>query len=128
MVEKRRDHVTKRREVNKMYKPIFVTRNNIGEPIKVSAGHCELQDALALFERVGYNAGVYGWNYDYYRFNDVALLTGDRLEGTRIPYEVCNKINAAALDMRLKNERPEVIRGKIAAMIRRAALDAVNEK
>lgn len=51
-------------------------RNNFG--VIVSCGYCELQSLLNIKNRVGYNKGVYGWNFDAFDFGGVGLITGYR--------------------------------------------------
>ena len=56
-----------------------ITRNNINKMNMVALGYCQAQAALDLFGtdyKIGYNAGVYGWNYDLYRINGVDIVTG----------------------------------------------------
>ena len=45
-----------------------------------SAPYCSMQHLLKFEEKVGYNAGVYGWNWDCYhvRGTDVLIVTGYR--------------------------------------------------
>ena len=62
-----------------------VTRNEINKNNMVALGYCQCQTILNLFGyeyKVGYNAGVYGWNYDLYRIKGVDIVTG-----YHIPYE-----------------------------------------
>ena len=40
--------------------------------------YCALQKTLKLESPMYYNAGTYGWNYDVYDFDDVAIVTGYR--------------------------------------------------
>ena len=54
-------------------------RNNFG--VIVSCGYCELQSLLNIKSRVGYNKGVYGWNFDAFDFGGVGLITGYRTRG-----------------------------------------------
>ena len=54
-------------------------RNNFG--VIVSCGYCELQSLLNIKSRVGYNQGVYGWNFDAFDFGGVGLITGYRTRG-----------------------------------------------
>ena len=54
-------------------------RNNFG--VIISCGYCELQTLLSLKSRVGYNKGVYGWNFDAFDFGGVGLITGYRTRG-----------------------------------------------
>lgn len=48
----------------------------------IDGGNCRWQhltEHICLWERVGYNAGLYGWNYDIYEIDgDTCLVTGDR--------------------------------------------------
>ena len=56
-----------------------ITRNNINQENMVAIGYCQAQAALNHFGydyKVGYNAGIYGWNYDLYRVNGVDVVTG----------------------------------------------------
>ena len=64
-------------------------RNNFG--VIVSCGYCELQSLLNLKSRVGYNKGVYGWNFDAFDFGGVGLITGYSTRGADIdlPLEFC---------------------------------------
>lgn len=64
-------------------------------------GYCELYFLLKRFDRIGYNSGIYGWNYDTFRFfvNDKTyyLTTGYRNTiGKKIPYELTKAANTAA--------------------------------
>lgn len=44
----------------------------------------------------GYNAGVYGWNWDSYPIGAFYVMTGYRnLPGSRIPSEIVQECNAA---------------------------------
>ena len=56
-----------------------ITRNNINKMNMVALSYCQAQTALDLFGtdyKIGYNAGVYGWNYDLYRIGGVDVVTG----------------------------------------------------
>lgn len=44
----------------------------------ISAGYCDLQCLLSYESPVAYCAGVYGWNFDVYAFDGVAIATGYR--------------------------------------------------
>ena len=46
--------------------------------------YCGADTLLRYADPIGYNAGVYGWNFDLYAFGNVAVCTGYRnLPGTR---------------------------------------------
>lgn len=44
----------------------------------ISAGYCDLQCLLDMESPVAYSAGTYGWNFDVYAFDGVAICTGYR--------------------------------------------------
>lgn len=66
--------------------------------VKVSCGYCELQSLLNMKSRVGYNKGVYGWNFDVFDFGGVGLITGYRTRGADIVLlsDFCNSWNERA--------------------------------
>lgn len=49
-----------------------------GYHIIISAGYCDLQTLLSYERPIAYNCGYYGWNYDVYEFNGIAIATGYR--------------------------------------------------
>ena len=56
-----------------------ITRNDINKDNMVSLSYCQCQTILNIFGdkyKEGYNDGVYGWNYDLYRINNVDIVTG----------------------------------------------------
>jgi len=57
----------------------------------VSVGYCNLQTLLKWHEPVAYTSGVYGWNFDVYDINGVAIVTGYRNapknKGVKCDYE-----------------------------------------
>lgn len=62
-----------------------ITRNDINKNnmVALSSGQC--QTILSMFAsdyKIGYNEGVYGWNYDLYEINGVDIVAG-----YRIPYK-----------------------------------------
>lgn len=65
-----------------------ITRNDINTRNMVTLGYCQCQTAMRIFAdeyRIGYNTGVYGWNYDLYTINDCDIVTG-----YRVPYYKCS--------------------------------------
>lgn len=64
----------------------------------------DLQDLFPKSDRIAYNAGVYGWNYDVYELNyGLALSTGYRPIGNiSAPREIVKMYNDAA--KRLRND------------------------
>lgn len=71
-------------------------KNNFG--VIVSCGYCALQSLLNMKSRVGYNKGVYGWNFDAFDFGGVGLITGYRTRGADIALskDFCNRWNERA--------------------------------
>lgn len=71
-------------------------RNNFG--VIASCGYCALQSLLNMKRRVGWNKGVYGWNFDAFDFGGVGLITGYRTRGADIvlPSDFCNRWNERA--------------------------------
>ena len=56
-----------------------ITRKQINKTNMVALSYCQAQTALDLFGtdyKIGYNSGVYGWNYDLYRINGIDIITG----------------------------------------------------
>lgn len=56
-----------------------ITRNDINKNNMVALGYCQIQTILDLFAydyKIGYNAGINGWNYDLYSIHDVDIVTG----------------------------------------------------
>lgn len=56
-----------------------ITRNNINKNNMVALSYCQCQRVLNCFAsdyKVGYNSGIYGWNYDLYRVNGIDIVTG----------------------------------------------------
>ena len=69
----------------------------VGKPIFYT-GYCELQSLVSRWKKIGYNSGVYGWNWDCFNFPDFVLVTGYRnLIGTRMKH--CKKFNELAFNI-----------------------------
>lgn len=58
-------------------------------------GYCDLQKLTPYCKKIGYNAGIYGWNWNAFMLNyDVAICTGYRsLTGDNISNECLGEIN-----------------------------------
>ena len=73
------------RRIKKMRK---ITRNEINKTNMVAIGYCQAQAALNLFGadyKIGYNAGVYGWNYDLSgRSASIFLAVQGMMETTKV--------------------------------------------
>lgn len=62
----------------------------------IQAGYCELQNLLTYHSPASYTCGVYGWNFDLYDIDGVAICTGYRnMPGKRVPNLVRKFDNAA---------------------------------
>lgn len=84
-----------------------VTRNEINKNNMVALSYCQCQKVLNLFGedfKIGYNSGVYGWNFDLYRIHGVDIVTG-----YRVPYRKYNnqelKKRLVTLDNKIKEEK-----------------------
>lgn len=55
-----------RKEINNRYFRVF------------QMGYSELEPLARFFDKIGYNAGVYGWNYHVYEIGCNAIVTGYR--------------------------------------------------
>ena len=56
-----------------------ITRNQINKNNMVTLSYCQCQTILSLFGydcKIGYNSGIYGWNYDLYRICGADVVTG----------------------------------------------------
>ena len=95
---------------------IKLTRKDVAETYGTktrSVGYCELQKTLSVLEargmvtKLGYNSGLYGWNWTAYlikgteKREDVILVTGYRnLAGKRIKYEASSYLERQADELK----------------------------
>ena len=64
-----------------------VTRKDVQGFKVLKVGYCKMQNLLKYSggNKVGYNSGVYGWNYDLYKFGlNIAITTGYRPIGQSV--------------------------------------------
>lgn len=82
----------KRKQIKGMYKNI------------IKIGYCELSELLAYTKKMGYTAGIYGWNADIFELDwNTVIVTGYRPFGNINPdYTIIRKYNKEA--RKLKNE------------------------
>lgn len=75
-----------------------VTRNFVNSyKNKICVGYCELYYLLYFKNRIGYNSGVYGWNYDVFHIDfRTCIVTGYRPIGNIKSYDLCYKYNEKA--------------------------------
>lgn len=98
-----------------MYRSRKITRKDIDKENMIALGYCQIQHTLNLFGeefKVGYNAGVYGWNYDLYNINGISVVTGynvpyreysnEEIKNKLIIFE--NKLNKCSLEEYRKNK------------------------
>lgn len=93
-----------------MYMKMKMTRNQIADlPVDkiVTAGYCDLEYLLSGIDPVGYNAGIYGWNYDVYIIGDVGILTG---------YRVPNKYPRAAKVEEYEQEASKIVSSRMSSL------------
>lgn len=63
----------------------------------ISVGYCDLWYLLKGLDRMGYTCGVYGWNADIYKIDNVAIVTGYRPFGNiQSDYKLNKKYNEKA--------------------------------
>lgn len=88
---------------------------------KIAVGYCELQDVLYWLIPEGYNAGIYGWNFDAYGTDTAVITTGYRhMVGKYASAEAIDHANAAFAAWR--NAHPSAT----CAEIRHAARDVLD--
>ena len=44
----------------------------------ISVGYCDLQSLLSYESPIAYSEGTYGWNFDVYDIDGIAIVTGYR--------------------------------------------------
>ena len=69
-------------------------RNNYSTIINV--GYCELDTLLKHKAPFGYNAGLYGWNCDFYDVESVCICTGYRPIGKYSDYKITKEYEQKA--------------------------------
>ena len=63
----------------------------------IQVGYCDLQYLLMYRQKYGYNAGIYGWNFNCYIVNGVAINTGYRnMVGKIVDWKLTEKYNNKA--------------------------------
>lgn len=100
-------------------------------PHVIDGGNCRWPTLVAVcrFEKVGYNAGLYGWNYDVFEVDDgVCIVMGYRppdgnveLDRTRMAaYEDEAGRALVAIDTATRGKLRRALRRKVVNYIRRA--------
>lgn len=65
----------------------------------IRAGYCDLQELLSYKSPTAYASGVYGWNFDVYDINGVAIATGYRgmpSKNSKEDYKIIREYEAKA--------------------------------
>lgn len=74
-----------------------LTRNDIKTfNTRLSIPYATLQSLLSYIEPIGYNSGVYGWNFDCYDIQGVLLMTGYRTIGKTVDRSIITKYEKQA--------------------------------
>ena len=75
-----------------------VTRNELYRWSKkiIAIGYCNANNLLYPENSIGYNAGVYGWNYDAYYVDGTIITTGYRPIGERVNYDLLREYEEKA--------------------------------
>lgn len=58
-----------------------LTKNEIRRQYKtvIQLGYCDLYELTRNLKKIGYNAGIYGWNYDVFELDwNTCIITGYR--------------------------------------------------
>lgn len=88
----------------------------------ISISYCAAYYLLAYQSPFAYNAGVYGWNCDYYNIDGTVISTGYRPHGKNVNYDIVNKWNKKAQavydTVRDYNDRREIINGYLNEFIK----------
>lgn len=97
----------KRKQIKGMYKNI------------IKVGYCELSELLTYTKKMGYTAGVYGWNADIFQLDwNTAIVTGYRPFGNIEPdYTITKKYNEEARSLKKQNINYEQIKSKLDELI-----------
>ena len=65
--------------------------------IILTTGYCALQNLLELSTADFFTSGVYGWNADFYTFNNIAICTGYKpCKGVVIPVHIVKEYDRKA--------------------------------
>ena len=73
-------------------------KENYSQNYILSIGYCDLQTLLKYESPRAYTSGVYGWNYDFYDVESVAICTGYRgmPTGKDFDYSIVRKYETKA--------------------------------
>lgn len=79
---------------------LWLTKGNV-----YSIGYCQAQYLLGHSRCIGYNKGVYGWNYDIYMIGDDTIITGYRpFSAKKIDYSLLKEYEDEARRVQCRGE------------------------
>lgn len=95
--------------------------NGFSKVLKIN--YCDLQDLTKYCKKIGYNSGMYGWNWDAFILNyDIAICTGYRgMTGDNVPDECIEEINEKIAE--IKKENPSGDWHKVSDIVRKSTLE-----
>ena len=74
---------------------------------KIAVSYCGMQHLLWNHAPIAYTCGVYGWNFDVYTVDGVAICTGYRgMVGKSVDYEMLRAYETAAEKIEYDYKRP----------------------
>ena len=76
-------------------------KDNYSTILKI--GYCELQALLSYESPIAYNAGVYGWNCDFYKVNNVIVCEGYRPIGQSVKFDLIRETELKAEKIKYNN-------------------------
>ena len=73
-------------------------KENYGQNYILSIGYCDLQFLLKYENPIAYTSGIYGWKYDLYDIDDIAICTGygGQPKGKNFDYSLVRKYDDKA--------------------------------
>ena len=83
-----------------------MTRNDVKRMAYDNIYYTDMNvSSLKYFDKIGYNAGVYGWNYDVYEYGRNVLLVGYRVPSfaTYIKPEEVEKVAIKRLEEKIES-------------------------
>ena len=106
-----------------------VTQKSVKQayPRIISAGYCTLQTLLWYEQPRAYTTGIYGWNADIYVVDGVAIATGYRPFGHGVSYELRQKYENVAREVRAQRLTYEETKEQLHALAVEFVRDAVKE-
>ena len=89
--------------------------------------YCSAQTLLNYQNPFAYNAGVYGWNCDYYDIDGVIICTGYRPHGQNVDYNIVNEYEKKALSVAVTihnyEDKKAIINGYLKEFIKKVLED-----